>query len=163
MNNFSHGVGVKLTTCTIWRMRQGLRWVRAAAHTPHTRTVSPEQHLWGGWKSTAVLLWLTLSLWDEMGVTVSPALQIPPNSSSNGPARASYLEERTLPFERLSQPAESEAAAPEHLAACRGEQLPLCIVHCWLQQDVLVPQMSYESPGFPQEMSRDSAENDAFQ
>lgn len=28
---------------------------------------------------------------------------------------------------------------------------------------LLVPQMSCESPGFPQEMSRDSAENDAFQ
>lgn len=161
VNNFTRSVGVRATARTTRRMRQGLRWLRAAARTPRTGTVSPEQRLWRGWKSIAVLLWSTPSLWDETGATVSPALRIPPNLLSSGSARASYLEERTLPFERLSQPAEREAAAPEHSAARRGEQLPLCIVRCWLRQDVLVPQMSCESPGFPQEMSRDSA--DAFQ
>lgn len=102
---------------------RGLGWVRAAAPSPRTGPVSPQRCLWRGWKSTGVSPWLTPSLWDEMGPTVSPALQIPPNPLPNGPARGSYLEERTLPSERLSQPAESKAAAPERSAARWGERL----------------------------------------
>ena len=48
VNNFSCSVGVKVTACTTRRMRQGLRWVCAAAHAPHTGPISPEQHLGEG-------------------------------------------------------------------------------------------------------------------
>lgn len=40
VNNFTRSVGVRVTACTTRRMRQGLRWLPAAARSPRTGPVA---------------------------------------------------------------------------------------------------------------------------
>lgn len=85
------------------------------------------------------------------------ALQIPLDPFSSSPAA---LGKALCPWQDCDAPwrVKQQLPAPGSTAG----ELCLHITLCphW---GVLVAPVSHESPGFPQEMSRDSAENDAFQ
>lgn len=119
--------------------------------------LAPEQqaHTWAG---LAVLSTLRLAFGHSEG---GGALQIPPNPSSISPAGAAAPGKVLYPWRDCHSPWRVKQQLPSPWQ--QGRRAAACTSGCWLQWGVLVSPASHESPGFPQEMSRDSAENDAFQ